>query len=248
MPAPKKSPVVSLRALCKALSIERLGAYSSEADRDSTDAIARYIWNGALCAAVQPSLHALEVTLRNTLFNESVRMVNTAGRAAGSVSCWLDLKPSLLMPYEEQEVVKAKDRLGLDPKFHTPGRLIAKLGFGFWVALCRRPYDHGRKTGPQLWPHLVPRVFPYAPKPLRNRQAISDKLESIREFRNRIAHHEPIWDKKLLVQHSEILEVLGWMNPPMKAAAQACSDVVYMHHVGPAQFRVLAATLLGTEV
>lgn len=46
---------VSLSDLTRALSGERLEAYSSERDdRDSTDAAARYLWNGAMVGLVTP--------------------------------------------------------------------------------------------------------------------------------------------------------------------------------------------------
>jgi hypothetical protein len=36
----------------------------------------------------------------------------------------------------------------------------------------------------------------------------------IRDLRNRIAHHEPIWqDKDLLVKYQSIMRLLEWMNP-----------------------------------
>lgn len=81
--------MIRLSELCAAMSHERLGAYSLDTDLDSTDALARYLWNGALCIAFHPSLHVLEVALRNNLFRASQRHVNTAGRTIGPFGCGL---------------------------------------------------------------------------------------------------------------------------------------------------------------
>lgn len=62
-------PKISFVLLAKSLSHNRLAAYSLPSDQDSADAIARYLWNLALCAAMHPVLHTLEVAFRNALFD-----------------------------------------------------------------------------------------------------------------------------------------------------------------------------------
>lgn len=56
-----ESATVTYAAVCRSISRERLGAYSLATDTDSVDAVARYVWNMALCAAVIPTLHLVEV-------------------------------------------------------------------------------------------------------------------------------------------------------------------------------------------
>jgi hypothetical protein len=226
------------------MSRERLEAYSLTADTDSTDALARYLFNGQLCAAFQPVLHAFEITFRNALFDASQAVVATTGRKQGSVNCWLDVDPPLLDARAHRAVEDAKRRLG-GLRFHTPGRLISKLNFGFWTNLLDRPYEQGKKGGPNLWPRLIPVVFPNIPRRYASRQAIADKIKSIRDFRNRIAHHDPIWDRPLLIHHSEILEVLGWVNAPMQKAAQAYGNPIIVLNAGHDPFRHAAERLLG---
>ena len=45
-----------------------LGSYALPEDTDDVDGVARYLWNLALCSALQPALHTLEITVRNRLF------------------------------------------------------------------------------------------------------------------------------------------------------------------------------------
>jgi hypothetical protein len=241
--------LVSLAEICRAVSTERLGAYSTtdKGDLDSTDAVARYLWNGALCIAFHPSLHALEISLRNNLFGASSAFVATAGRKIGPYQCWLDAQPTFLYKNEEEKVQDAKARISADRRPPTAGRLVAKLGFGFWTALCRSPYDHARAGGPRLWPSLLLKVFPHLPKPQRQRQIVQQQLDDVREFRNRIAHHEPIWDRDPLARYDEILTAIGWMYPGMAKAVRVCGELEYTWHSGPERFRALAERLLGAS-
>ncbi|MBX6331688.1 MAG: hypothetical protein IRY91_07565 [Gemmatimonadaceae bacterium] len=139
---------------------------------------------------------------------------------------------------------EAIQRLERNPRFQTQGRLVAKLGFGFWTALCRAPYDHSRADGPKLWPTLLPRVFPHMPRAGRSRQNVQARMDGIREFRNRIAHHEPIWNRDLLKHYDEILDAISWMYPNMSKAVRVCNDLELTFRRGPEQYRPLAARLL----
>lgn len=86
---------------------------------------------------------------------------------------------------------------GGGPGVGSPGRLLSKLSLGFWVGLCRSPYEQGRPSGPALWPAAIPIAFPFLPRDHRNRPAILQRLDGIRELRNRTFHHEAIGDRNL---------------------------------------------------
>lgn len=240
-------PLITRAALRRALSPERLAAYACPDDRGEADALARYLWNGALAIALQVSLHALEVTLRNAIYDASKTLVAERFRRRRYVriDSWLDAEPTFLMPNERDAVERAKERLGSDRRTWTAGHLVAKLTLGFWVALCRKPYDVSRADGPRLWPKLLPMVFPYRPPEVDGREALYLRLEEIRELRNRAAHHDPLWDRDTVGAHARVLETLGWMNPGMVRAVQQIDLFPAVWSVGPEAFRPLAKALLG---
>jgi len=101
-------PVLSLAALRRALSPERLAAYALPEDQDALDAVARYLWNGALAAVMTPSLHALEVTLRNNLYEASLKVVDQSILSFRDIPTWLDADPCLLYGTEARAVEEAK--------------------------------------------------------------------------------------------------------------------------------------------
>jgi len=196
-----------LKAFTKGCSSERLRKYRQDRDSDGT-VIARYLWNMRLSEALYPTLQALEVTLRNSLHDA----VTTKYARAD----WYNI-PNLLEPFGAREVVTAVAKLtdaarkkGLQPvALHTPGRVVAELTFGFWTGLFSAEYETNRR----LWPALIVLVFPQAPRRSRSRREIARLLHPIRYLRNRVFHHEPIWNTPdLMVRHTQIVRLISWMN------------------------------------
>ena len=52
--------------------------------------------------------------------------------------------------------------------------------------------------------------------PSRWQATLQSRTESLRLFRNRIAHHEPIFGRHLAADHASILLVAGWLEPDVR--------------------------------
>ncbi|HEX8244759.1 MAG TPA: hypothetical protein VF541_14730 [Longimicrobium sp.] len=239
-------PLISIAALERSLSAQRLAAYRLPADRDETDGLARYLWNVALTSAMQPAVHALEVTFRNELSRAAAKLTEGRRFRYGRIPSWLDAVPTMLLPHEAEKVERAKRQLGGDPRSQTEGHLIGKLDFGFWVALCREPYADTRADGPRLWPRALQLAFARRPANVTTRAEIFHRFDRIRVFRNRLAHHEPVWDRDYLREHEHVVESLAWMSPKLADAVRATSPAAETFRRGPAAYRPHAETLLGT--
>ncbi|HEX6750987.1 MAG TPA: hypothetical protein VF092_27105 [Longimicrobium sp.] len=233
---------VTYAALCRCLSKERLAGYSLSSDFDSVDAGARYMWNMALCSALTPVLHLAEVAFRNAIYSAGVEATAKRRLRTGVVPCWLDTVPSLLQRAEERDVADAILRLG-SKRRHTPGHLVGQLGLGFWVRLCQRPYEQGNPNGPQLWPLALKR-FPGIPRASRTRTDVWKAASEIRDFRNLVAHHQPVWDRQPLAAHRRALEFLSWLNPTLAAVAEQASFAVQVYNSGSNAYRPFAASVL----
>lgn len=44
----------------------------------------------------------------------------------------------------------------------------------------------------------------------KNREHLHNDLDIVRRLRNRIAHHEPIFDEKLLSIYNKIIKIIGY--------------------------------------
>lgn len=175
-------------------------------ETDEFNAIARYLWNIALCEALYPTLQCFEVVLRNAI-HDSLSMNYHPG--------WLR-EERKFRDYEWKAIMSAENtltRLVREGKLRSdqatePGRLVSQLTLGFWTGLFVRHYD---KTFVAPIIRLALRGFP---DPIRNRQTIYNNFERVRHMRNRVFHHEPIWYWQDLPQrHLDIVNCIGYINP-----------------------------------
>lgn len=82
--------------------------------------------------------------------------------------------------------------------------VIAELPFNFWVGLLAPRYSGS------LWRTTLYKAFRASPGGT-DRGVVHGRLNALRRFRNRIAHHEPIFHRDLAKTHAEIVEAIGWM-------------------------------------
>jgi hypothetical protein len=129
---------------------------------------------------------------------------------------WFAL-PGILEPRDTAEVGKVINRIQGEGKSATPDRVVSELNFGFWVTLLSTPYDA------KLWRPNSSRAlkasFPRVPKRMRRRQIIYKRYNELRKLRNRVFHHETIWNRVTLPDdYHKLCEAIGWISPEMAAA------------------------------
>jgi hypothetical protein len=221
---------LTIASLWSLISAERIGSFRRGA-ADDDEVLARYLWNIVLCEALYPSLHLLEVSLRNLVFEAAAATYPAADGAAG---CWLE-RPGILHGDEARMVRAAAQRLGRRGKPCEAGRLVAELSFGFWTTLFDVRYEQDRV----LWPRLfAQKIFAHAPRRKRSRKALSPLLNRVRHLRNRAFHHEPIWHwSDLTQQHALVVDLLGWMGPHLRATGSAVDRFPQVHREGVAALR-----------
>lgn len=97
-------------------------------------------------------------------------------------------------------------------------KLLASLDFGFWRYLFARPQF---KAGNQTLLKIFPSKPISSPQIQYDHTYIFNQLREVNEFRNRIAHHEPICfrlgtsiiDTSFCLQHYNlIIQLFQWMN------------------------------------
>lgn len=65
-----------------------------------------------------------------------------------------------------------------------------------------------------LWPDLAS-AFPGAPD--RRRETVEVPLARLHELRNRIAHHQRIWDHDLAARYADVLLVAAYIDAALPA-------------------------------
>lgn len=184
----------------KVFSTQRMERYFNRYPSDEQKAIIHYKSNIELTESFYPVLSMFEVALRNSLNRELTRHFRTSDwyLHIGSVPGLRNLNSS---------ISTAKKHIAKRNESITANKVIAELTLGFWVRLFNAEYEL------VLW-KPIRKAFPHLEKQLRQRNKVSAPINKIRDFRNRVFHHEPIsWNLDRLEEtHSSILKVMSWIN------------------------------------
>lgn len=187
--------------LSRMISPERFSTYLTAAGHDEERALLLYLWNAQLGEAFHLPVQAVEVGLRNC--------VDHALRTEFGPSWWIDPAFRTLVDRQQIEAIDAalhdSTRRGVPT---THGGMVARLSFGFWVAMLKPRYN------PRLWSRQLRSAFPDLP-PAEDRRSLERRTQSIRILRNRIAHHEPIIRRDTSKDYAELMTTLRWMSPAM---------------------------------
>lgn len=204
----------------KHISKSRLQTYASLVDGSDREAlIGAYQWNKRVASALYPILQCLEISLRNAIHVAAKSYFNTSDwydavvKSAGDdyFRAYIKANPnkktrfyrngvssgqrnnrSKWTSHHENMLVNAKEKLQKAHKKPIADAVIAELSFGFWVGLFESHYNDIQQSK-RLWPQLESRVFPNLLPAERKHGKVLLKLKKIKELRNRLSHHEPIW-------------------------------------------------------
>lgn len=175
---------------------------------DDAEVLARYVWNICLCEALYPSLQNLEIALRNS--------IHSVAESTFANPNWLQDFSIVIGSKQQQAVSSAISELQQAHKPIEPGRIVAATTFGLWTGFLEARYDR------VLWRTMLRPVFPHAPARMRSRHTLYTHLSDIRRLRNRVFHHEPVWSRpNLSVEHADIINTIGWINPTFKTITQS---------------------------
>lgn len=238
MPAYQYSPS-AFQSLEDALSAARLDTYTRHALRKDPhasrqDVLDLYVWNLQVSAALQAPLHVAEVALRNALHEnltlgftadwmDDPSFVNVCIRAQYPLP-QPGQKSSSTGPDMLRDIHKVRSRVlrslarknaaairrGLTPAKTSVSvnDVVAGLDFGFWTTMLDSVFEQS------LWRTILYHAFPHYPRitglPL-TRAPIERRFNDLRQLRNRVMHHEPLFDRNLAQDFASISDAIAWM-------------------------------------
>jgi hypothetical protein len=175
------------------------------------DAMEKYSWHALTSAAFFASLHVCEVAVRNGV---DAALAATYGPDWPWNSSFERSLPNPQGPNfkPRDELRRARAKLAV----RATGKVIAELKFAFWCNMFTSRHQI------RVWDANIRNAFPNLPpaySPAQARQAIYDELDSLRKFRNRIAHHEPILTDPLPDRKQSIQSLVNWR----------CAEVSHWH-------------------
>ncbi len=189
-----------LATLERRLSRERLAPYRAACGGDLAAAVALYEWNAEVSAALGTTLGHLEVLLRNAMHDA---LTTWSTDRFGEPRWYLD-PGGLLTGEAKREIHTARGRATRDGRAETPGRVVAELTFGFWRYLLASRYER------TLW---LPGLRPAFPRLHGMRRDVNDAVSGLHKARNRMAHHEPMFNRPVSALRDTAVRVAGWICP-----------------------------------
>lgn len=191
-----------VQAIDRALSAPRLARYvSASGVRNKQHGIALYAWNAAVSGAFLNPLHLCEVTIRNGAAEVLEAVYGPAWPWSAGFLRSLPGHGGISPQQELQRAIRGQS---------VTGKVVAELKFAFWNDLFTRRHDA------RLWNPWLRRAFPHMPgsmTPEQCRLLIFQQLSKVRKLRNRIAHHEPIFERHLEAEYQRVLSLVGWRCP-----------------------------------
>src|SRR5699024_3153032 len=103
----------------------------------------------------------------------------------------------------------------------APGKVMAELSFGFWRYLTSAPREKS------LWVPYVHDAYP----PKTKRSYVDHAIGTIHAVRNRVAHHEPLFDRSKTPEqepvqmHASLIRVLEMLAPDVATHVASSSTV-----------------------
>lgn len=210
MQLPNPPPPDAIDEIERALHPQRLSRYRGVAPGNGAAAAIRiFQWNCLLAEQLLVPLQLAEVVSRNAIQGALLKRFGQS---------WYT-EPLLLAQLRDhhkadiQEIVRGLARRN---RAISHDRMVSEMPWGFWEELLVPKFDN------ILWSNGVRRWFPHLPKTM-GREDIRSHTESLRRFRNRIAHHKAIFDRGPMKRLNEALDLIGWVSPETRSwAASTC--------------------------
>ncbi|MFJ2619320.1 hypothetical protein [Glutamicibacter sp. NPDC087344] len=201
------------------LSAARFHAYVTACNGDRPRALELYEWNVTLGQALMRDIAHFEIAMRN-IYDTTIDAL-----WQGKNHWLLDADSPAVIPIWRVKKDRSGLKRGTDVNYlnrravdaairkcggvkASPGKVIAELNFGFWRHLTAASHE---KT---LWVPYLHHAYPAKTQ----RKAIDDVIGNVNTVRNRIAHHEPIFDRPDPAQepgklHNDMTRVFALIAP-----------------------------------
>lgn len=204
----------------ESLSTAHFNRYLASCGGDDGQALRLYQWNSLISQSLYVYIQSWEICLRNKLNDFLVwkygpAWPNDERRAVRNLKA--DDQRRIRACRQRQE---ANRKIAPAPT----NAIVADLSAGFWVSLLSSKYDIA-----YAWRHNLPRVFPN--DMALDQSVVWEICANTLTLRNRIAHHEPIYDVPLDIRYQDLQRSVAAMCLGTHAFADAnCSfRTVFAH-------------------
>lgn len=186
----------------------RVAPYLAACNGDIPRARRLYVWNIEISAAFWGPISIVEIAFRNAVHRA---LASHIGRPDWWNATTMH-KPDVAKAHEEERRLRNQRRRlphGA-PLMHDD--VVAALSFGFWSSIIDGPSNAFEQN--RFWHTCLHHAFPYwkAKPGTRGRKDFVRRVELLRKFRNRVAHHEPLHRRDLEKDHRSLIEMASFID------------------------------------
>lgn len=185
------------------------------------------IWVQNASASLYPLIQQLELVLRNSIDRtartrfgdkwwDTIKYDTSKDNHSKFINCIREAESSLKKKWKEKEAIRlglpsAKDVTAPPPPF-SHDDIIAATTFSTWesVLLEALHTDNNADKNDFLWPLSLSKAFRRLSvidnKPIEARRKLMNLLKEIRDYRNRLFHHDCIWIKSKTIDTQTAIE------------------------------------------
>lgn len=205
---------INFQNIKNSLSHPRISTYEEES-KDTEHAFQLYCWNLQISSALLECISVCEVVIRNAAA-DSVKKVYGAD--------WFKNKAFLIsLPEISRNQLK---NITNKKNYSSIDELIPDLPFSFWQSLFTKRFYN------KLWQDQLCTILPNVSHE-EFREDLRKDLDRIRKLRNRIAHHEPIFNHNLLAEYEVIIKIIGYRCQDTKNWVQSWQKVERLLKIKP---------------
>lgn len=185
--------------ILQTLHPSRIERYRPASGGNIHEAFRLYQWNCLLCEAFHGPLHYAEIATRNAIHT---RLLDRLGEEWYQNETLRKQLGEFWTDQLDRKVEGQREQHGPATSCH---HIVSALPLGFWLNLLTKRFDRFLGWG------NIREAFPNAPRAF-SRQDIYEKVDTIRQWRNRIAHHQAIFDKSPMRHYQDTLMLIRWSS------------------------------------
>ena len=221
------------------ISQRRFDEYMVAANQDADSARELYEWNLAVSGSFFELISHVEVALRNAVDKilEPLEVTETA--RVGVRHGWWFASSTFLTEHDLKFHTAARKHLGDKADSASRDKLLASMTFGIWDAVFGPSYEQMFRK------HLV-YAFPKRGAGFK-RETVQKNILALRNLRNRIAHHQAIFDLPLEERYEQAMELLAWIDPDLKEWVSGLCRVRGLLDVRPRSAESIAVIVSGSK-
>jgi hypothetical protein len=189
--------IEDLNVISTAVEPERLWRYDVNKTKNLEESMSFYLWNAELCREFYHPLHFAEILCRNRI-NFALKLQFTAK--------WYENESFRRLISErykdELDQVLEEEREQHGAKMNS-NHIVSALSFGFWGHMATKRFNR------TLWKFGIHKTFAGATSK-HTREDLFKLIETVRRWRNRIAHHRAIFDKDPKQKFDDTSKLISW--------------------------------------